>query len=500
MVDKLTSNTLRGKLLKAFVISLSFTLTGFIFSIISSYKVQEIGYRRFTDEEFFILIEERLSNIEKPLLSYLSFFSTSSLSDIMENLDILERLIPPINSRPIYNSRSELIKREIYFLIDQYITAVDEIINLKRGRKVSEYSLALEELNQLYDFIVERIDELSLSGYRVQIEEYKSFLQLFSNQQLFNLILVLLVLLITFSVLMSNLSSITNPLYVMSKMARKISEGNFLADDISIDSVEEITNVSSALNKMKNSIRHYIQELNHQKELEQDIMVQRIRNMKMEQLIKRMELYTLQAQMNPHFLFNTINTGVQLAIVEEADRTAHFMENLADVLRYNIREKRFFVPLREEYQGVLSYINILKIRFPRSISVKCHVDNSILDDYQCPAMILQPLIENSIVHGLKDNDEWGEIIITIEFKRECLWISVRDNGKGIESDVVDQLLIPHTHDYAINSKVMGLENVIQRCFFFYPDIKDVIQIVSSPGNGTEIVIKIDPEVEPCIEL
>ena len=148
--------------------------------------------------------------------------------------------------------------------------------------------------------------------------------------------------------------------------------------------------MASAFNQMKNSIHHYIQELQKQKEMEQQIMTERLRNMKMEQLLRRMELYTLQAQMNPHFLFNTINTGVQLAILEEADRTAEYMEKLAALFRFNIKEKKYFVSLRQEVEGLKTYFSILEIRFPRTLRLNLEVKEDYLDRFSCPNMISAP--------------------------------------------------------------------------------------------------------------
>ena len=136
----------------------------------------------------------------------------------------------------------------------------------------------------------------------------------------------------------------------------------------------------------------------------------------------------MQAQMNPHFLFNTINTGVQLAIVEEAENTANFMENLAALFRYNIRERKFFVPLRHEYEGLKSYFNILKIRFPHSLNLELDIPEDLLDRFTCPAMILQPIVENSVLHAFKTKEGIGNIIVSIEYNDPVLVISVKDDG------------------------------------------------------------------------
>jgi two-component system, sensor histidine kinase YesM len=170
------------------------------------------------------------------------------------------------------------------------------------------------------------------------------------------------------------------------------------------------------------------------------------------------------------------------------------------LFRYNIREKKFFVPLRHEYEGLKSYFNILKIRFPHSLNLELIIPEDLLDRFNCPAMILQPIVENSIIHAFKTKEGLGSIIVKIEFIDPILKISIKDDGIGIPGDTVKALLTSHIHEYQISSKVMGLENVIQRCYFFYPEEDNVIEINSESQNGTEIIININTEVDPCIEL
>jgi two-component system sensor histidine kinase YesM len=371
---------------------------------------------------------------------------------------------------------------------------------MKRGRNVRGYSDGFEDLSILYNYITERIDKVSLQGFRSQLGEYRNFLKLFRKVQMYSLILIVFIMALSFSILMKNVNTISSPIQQLSLLAEKISSGDFNLPDVNFNSVNEINHVAEAFNNMKNSISHYITELKNQKTIEQEIMTERVRNLKMEQLLKRMELYTMQAQMNPHFLFNTINTGVQLAIVEEAEKTADFMENLAALFRYNIREKKFFVPLRHEYEGLKSYFNILKIRFPNSLKLEMDISDDLLDRFSCPAMVLQPIVENSVLHAFKTKEGAGTVSVTIRYDNPILRISVKDDGIGIPDKTVKALLTPHTHDYQLSSKVMGLENVIQRCYFFYPDEKDVIEIESEIGKGTEIIININTEVDPCIEL
>ncbi|MCF6335778.1 MAG: histidine kinase [Spirochaetales bacterium] len=468
------------------------------FVLINSLKLQEIADRRFEDEQFLQELQSYLIDIQLPLKSYLTSYSSSSLAKLLFLIETLNESVPVI--RPITADNSVLIKREIYFLIDSYLIKLNQIIEEKRGRKVLQYIASYEKLNSLYVYISSRIDDFSLFGFRTQLEEYRSFIELFRRIQIYGLLQILLATAFAFSILMQTINNIASPMYQLSLMAGKLSGGSFDIPDIHFNSVDEVNQVTEAFNNMKHNIHHNIEELKKQKEMEQQIMTEKVRNLKMEQLLKRMELYTMQAQMNPHFLFNTINTGVQLAIVEDADRTAEYMENLAALFRYNIKEKQFFVSLRHEMEGLESYYNILKIRFPKTLNLVLNVQNDLLDRFNCPAMIIQPLVENSVLHAFSKKDGIGTIIVAVRFEDPLLLISVSDDGVGIPPEIISELLTPHTHDYKLSSRVMGLENVIQRCYFFYPDQKDIIDIRSNHDSGTEIIIKIHTEVTPCIRL
>ena len=491
-------NSLGFRILYCLVISLVITTFSLGFTLITSLNLQDAANKRFEEELFLQELQSYLDNIETFLESYLSTLSSSSLTRLLYFAETLNKALP--QERLITTNKTELMQREVFFLFDSFLDQVNQIIEEKRGRKVRGYTENFERISRLYAYISQRIDATNLNGFRNQMEEYRNFLALFRKVQMYSLLLILLAVALSFSFLMHAVSSLSRPMKKLSSMAEKISLGNFDIPEVSVDSVNEVNRVAQAFNNMKNSIHHYIGELQKQKEMEQQIMNQKVRNLKMEQLLKRMELYTMQAQMNPHFLFNTINTGVQLAIVEEAEKTADFMENLAALFRYNIREEKFFVSLRHEYDGLKSYFAILKIRFPKILNLELEVEEDILNKYTCPAMILQPLVENSVIHAFKNREGIGTVSVSITFEDPVLILAVRDDGVGIPEKTVKALLTPQPHDYQLNPKVMGLENVIQRLYFFYPNQEDVIDIKGLPGEGTEILIRIHTEVQPCIGL
>lgn len=481
-------------------IGLSFAVILFSLSYIVfvSWQTQQVIDEQFRSERFFQDLQENISGIRQPLLTYLSSRSSTALAELL----IMEQnLRGKLNeSTPQTHTEMDLAIMEIYSLLDSYLNLIGQAVEEKRGRAISEYTSLYETSVTLNSYITERIDAISLQGFREQLSAYEQFLNTSRQLQLLNLLIIIFGFIWASSWMLYSVNRVTDPMHTLSEAAQELAKGNFEVEDIEVPPVAEVSNVVATFNRMKHDISTYVEELQHQKEIEQEYLNEKLRNMNMEQLLKRMELYTMQAQMNPHFLFNTINTGVQLAITEDADKTAEFMENLADFFRHNIRERQLFVTLEHELEGMRSYFYILNIRFPRSLQLNLDIDENIDQTVSVPAMILQPLVENSVVHAFKGVERMGSILVSVARKGSLLIFSVSDNGIGIDQEMIESLLVHTARLDQYNSKVMGLENVIQRLHFFYPDTPDIIEIHSKSDAGTEIVIKIDTEVEPCILL
>jgi sensor histidine kinase YesM len=301
-------------------------------------------------------------------------------------------------------------------------------------------------------------------------------------------------------IMLHALGRFTSPLLRLSAMTKELSAGNFNIPDMETGrgSVEELDQVIEAFNHMKGEISKYIEEIRWQENIKQEYMQEKMRNMKMEGLVRHMEIYALQAQMNPHFLFNTINTGMQLAIVEGADRTGEYMDYMARLFRHIIRNKEIIVPLRHEIQGLDYYFYILRVRFPLNLELNLEYSEELLDSCKVPVSILQPLVENCVIHAFKSGDEgMHHINVRAQRKNKRLILSVEDNGRGMDKERAAKLLHPQPIDESSVSRIMGLENVIQRLYFFYPDDDTVVDIETG-SEGTTVFIRIDTEREPCL--
>jgi len=462
--------------------------------LFSSIKMQEIADNSFQKERYLKSIQESLLDYQKPLLEYLSTRSSNALAKLLIDSQLLRNRIPL--GMPKSRSLTELREREVYALIQAFLNMADTAVDEKRGRNIAGYISLYEEMTRLLRYINAEIETLSTERFRDQLDAYGVFIADSRDIQLWNLLFIVFVSLFSILWLLRAVEKMTDPMVRLSSMATELSDGNFGIEDIKMSSIYEIDHVVAAFNRMKNEIRKYIDEIRWQENIKQEYMQEKMRNLKMEELVRRMEIYTLQAQMNPHFLFNTLNTGMQLAIVEGADRTGEYMEYLSLLFRHNIRNKDSIVPLRHEIEGLKYYFYILKVRFPKNLALILDYPEELLDAHKVPVSILQPLVENCVVHAFKNRDGQFSISVRAEKRHADLVLTVADNGCGISAGVLDKLLHPLPIE-ELSTRVMGLENVIQRLYFFYPGKDQVIDIKTGPDSGTTITLRIDTEREPC---
>ena len=201
----------------------------------------------------------------------------------------------------------------------------------------------------------------------------------------------------------------------------------------------------------------------------------------------------LQAQINPHFLFNTLNAGAQLAMMEGADRTYTYIQNVADFYRYNINKNMDEATIAEEVAALDSYMYIISVRFAGEITYEKHLAPE-LDDIVIPAMILQPIVENCINHGLRTAEWDKKITLTLksdESGKNAI-IEIEDNGIGMSQERIAEILEGRVETNAGNrdSNGVGMGNVIQRLNLYYRS-SDILRIESAGENqGTKVSIVI----------
>lgn len=200
---------------------------------------------------------------------------------------------------------------------------------------------------------------------------------------------------------------------------------------------------------------------------------------------KEANIRALQAQMNPHFLYNVLQSISSLAAIHHAPQIVSLTSSLGEVLRYTIRNGDALVPLRQEVTHTLHYLSIQKIRLGTRLQYELNVPERLLD-YLTPRVSLQPMVENAILHGLEGREETGRLLICAWEEEERLIVEVSDDGVGISSERMEALQ-KELNDPALwkNQKGggLGLKNLQSRLKLLYGG-KAWVEVESVSGVGT----------------
>ena len=212
-----------------------------------------------------------------------------------------------------------------------------------------------------------------------------------------------------------------------------------------------------------------------------------------EQELKRQtELDALQAQINPHFLYNTLDSIVWMVENERYQEAITMVTSLAGFFRISLSKGKNIITVRDELKHAENYITIQHMRFKDKFTFKINADEEVMD-FVTIKLVIQPLIENAVYHGMEFMDGDGEIIVNAYKKDNELYIDVIDNGMGIPPEIAEQLLTKGSRAKGKGSGV-GLKNVQERIQIYFGK-EYGLSIISEPDEGTLIRIHL-----PCINI
>ena len=303
-------------------------------------------------------------------------------------------------------------------LIDTFSVSANEAINAKQGRDADTVRQKYNDVHQTGQYIMEEIQQLNLQQLKRNTEYYSALSKNNAIVEKANLVMIIDILVLSCIIVFYITYKMTDPIMKLSHAAEEISKGNFDVEEVHVTTDDEIKVMAVAFNKMKNSVKNYIEALHSKSEIEARLMEKEMQNLRMQTLLNNAELQSLQSQINPHFLFNTLNAGVQLAMMEDADRTSCFLESLAALFRYNVRRLDTEVSLNDEMNSVTAYIDLMKVRFGEMIGFQIEIEDKEILNAKIPPLILQPIVENACIHGIGERSEGGNITIHVFAKME----------------------------------------------------------------------------------
>lgn len=200
---------------------------------------------------------------------------------------------------------------------------------------------------------------------------------------------------------------------------------------------------------------------------------------------REMELRALQEQIKPHFLYNTLDAIGYMALTEEPVQVYDAIETLGSFYRESLSSGQQMITVRQELQIVKDYTHLLSLRYESLFKVDYEVDPTLMD-HGILKLLLQPLVENAVYHGIKPLGEPGIILIHLQRSEDFLLICVSDNGVGMQQELIDRLLTSSDFE---QRKSFGLAGTIERVRITYPE-QSTVSIESKKGLGTRITIRL----------
>jgi two-component system LytT family sensor kinase len=293
---------------------------------------------------------------------------------------------------------------------------------------------------------------------------------------------LMIITVICLTKLLSN--TLIAPMVKLAHSSREIARNDFGGEDLVVENRDEMGELVQAFNKMKHATEGYINTLKEKNEMAERLHKEEVERIEMEKRLDAARLELLKSQINPHFLFNTLNMISCMAKLEEAQTTERMISSLGNLFRYNLKTSEQIVPLERELKVVQDYMYIQQMRFGSRIShdLRVEVDGG---ETMIPAFTLQPLVENAIIHGIARKEEGGRIFLRIWKRKDKIVISLADTGVGMEEEALKRLM-DALKGHRTARVGIGLGNIYQRIKSMYED--GDLRIYSKAGKGTVVQI------------
>jgi sensor histidine kinase YesM len=365
-------------------------------------------------------------------------------------------------------------------LIDSLVETTDRSLMFQSEKETEDSAKAFSEATRISKYI----SDMTLTLLDTELKTYDRFYRgIIEQSSELNKLGVWMLLLITLLLLLFTYwfsLSITRPVLKLTQAAKELSRGRFDLQ-IEVASNDEISFLAKMFDRMRININNLISEIQQKAQLENELQQNKL-------LLQESQLRSLQSQINPHFLFNTLDTLSKKAYLEGSEETSDLLASVAGLLRYSLKRLDRSVTLYDEVKVLKQYMEIQKARFTDRLEFHANIDETCLY-VQIPGLTLQPIVENAVIHAVEPEEDGGAIWFSIRDGDDRVTIEIEDDGPGMTELKIKQILEEHVVETEGHSTGIGFSNVVRRLRLFYGR-EDVIEIESGSGRGTKVVLKI----------
>lgn len=406
----------------------------------------------------------RLINGASPPLVMTVSINSDFLNNILQQ-ESFETLLIDKNGYIVAASDQSLLGKSAREMqLGEALTGSGIIKELSYKGKVSQVNFDMISLEESYD----RLQIVSIFPVTQIVAKANQISRL-------GLTIISISLLLSFLIILVLSRALSERIRILSSGTHLVASGN-LNYSLAIEGRDEIGQLSADLNLMIRSIKDLLAEV-------YEISLQK-KQQEIEQ--KDIKLKLLANQINPHFFFNVLETIRMKAHSHGESEIAQIVKLLGKILRRNLEAGNEPASLISELELVTGYLEIQKFRFGEQLNYRVGIADDI-KDYRVLPLIIQPIVENAVIHGLESKEDKGLILIEITHNAEFLHISVKDDGVGMDAEKMRSLEVALANPESKIEKHIGIKNVHQRIRLFYGE-EYGLKIDSQLNQGTEVEI------------
>lgn len=444
------------------------------------------GYRSALNEllelnQFFVEIDTSNMIINDAYL-YLRESSIESYAAMKENI----RRQTEIVNRQVIREYSRA-KRDLICMTETYLEECDKLIFLLESYlskdnpenvDYAEIDFQYQQTQEIINYINSSFREIySLELVVTQGREQK-MTRLSRLISLLQVVFLLLILVIYLKYNLKVIRNISDRLNQLIQFVEHIKGNLYHGERLKMESQDELSLLADTINDMLDIILEQVSQLEQDNQIRAQIREMEIDNLRLKNELQSSQMDLLQSRINPHFLFNTLNMISNQAVLEDAEQTRILIDITAEYLRYNLDQLTKTVTLRQELENLKDYIYIQQCRFEDRFIFAFDLDERCAQQ-EMPCMILQPLVENALKHGIHNMLNGGVVTIRTMWKETSTVIEIEDNGRGFPEEYL-QKIQSGEFEYEKDNHV-GIRNIYMRLKFFY-NTQVCFRVDSRPGK------------------
>lgn len=477
------NKSLRRTLLITYISLLFITLIPSIYSIV----VSQIHTKRYSQIISNVSTANRISLIAKDdipaelwnIICGKKEIADGSQNKLLDNISSgLLLMLLTINNE---ESRGKLeVANRAYITLRRNVDML--ISQIKGGSLVTQNEATLDEIRTITSLFSDIMQDFIVTEIEAANQTNQSLRNTSIILTTIQIIITILAIIISINSFITVSAAIQKPISDMEKLSTKVSNGDLTAR-IDIPHVNELNTLAENLNTMAGQI---------------DLLIQK--NMEEQKNFQKAEMKALQAQITPHFLYNTFDTIVWLAEEEHTEEVVRITKAFSDFLRISLSRGHEWITISQELEHIKNYLTIQKIRYADILNYSIDADEALMD-VKMIKLVLQPLIENAIYHGIKNKRGRGKLKVSAHFtndSRTFVCFTVEDNGAGFTEERLGQVrneLRTGAQDSEKLSSVYGLYNVNKKLKLYYGENTEGLLIESEAGKGSKISFTIPVNTE-----